>query len=139
MRHQAWGQSASGWQCRLQASLEDSGALIVSILLHCPDQKICAFQSMIHAWRNQSPFTYVCLTEHPNIYLQIKGLPDLHTKHNLKIDFPRSTVHIPIFRRATGLDANWAKYRILNIALHLGDGPSEGHYSLWMADDDKLP
>ena len=102
---------------------------------------------MIHAWHQQSPYTNACLSEHPNICLQIERFPDLHTKNRMNVDFPRSCVQIPIFARTSGLDVYWAEYRIVSLTLHLGEGPHSGHYqsclltsgNLWMTDDDRLP
>ena len=116
-------------------------------MLRCPDQKTCALQTMIHAWHQQSPYTNACLTEHPNICLQIERFPNLHTKNHMNVDFPRSCVQIPIFGRASGLDVYWAEYRIVSLTLHLGDEPHSGHYqsclltsgNLWLTDDDRLP
>ena len=147
MQHSPWGRQANGWQSRLTTGHEDGGALIAPILLRCPDQKTCSVQNMIHAWHQQSPYTNACLSEHPNICLQIERFPDLHTKNRMNVDFPRSCVQIPIFARTSGLDVYWAEYRIVSLTLHLGEGPHSGHYqsclltsgNLWMTDDDRLP
>ena len=147
MQHSPWGRQANGWQSRLTTGHEDGGALIAPILLRCPDQKTCSLQNMIHAWHQQSPYTNACLSEHPNICLQIERFPDLHTKNRMNVDFPRSCVQIPIFARTSGLDVYWAEYRIVSLTLHLGEGPHSGHYqsclltsgNLWMTHDDRLP
>ena len=65
----------------------------------------------------------------------------------MQVDFPRSYIQIPIFGRASGLDVYWAKYRIMNLTLHLCKVPHSGHYqswllingNLWLLDDDQLP
>ena len=75
----------------------DPASLSGSKDLFIPNHDLCIAQTI--------PLLNACLSEHPNNYLQFERFPDLHTKHNLKIDFARSSAEMIYF---------WASHRPSN-------------------------
>ena len=125
----------------------DRGAIYAPILFRCPDQKACRLQDLIYLWHQQAPHTVALTCAHPMVCLQIERFLDLNHKNEILIDLPRTEVMLPVFAASSGLQVQWAQFRIVWMTLHLGPIPDAGHYQgclltsgdVWMSDDDRLP